>query len=314
MRSEKPDKMKMGIPVISYSNMPKEDPMWTSFFGNVIHPDYSHPVFFRHNGANVNLFNWYNGGTVYLIARGPSIGKFVENKEIRSMLLHPAIVKFGMNTSPEIIDNNVNLWSGVDRLRKFSPTIFKNPNIMKFIPLNRFQYISDGVKETDIEKCVAYKDDFHKYACLCPNTVGVQSFLLEQHPKSQMSFGNSYLGSTAVLYGYYKGMKSVFLFTLKLCILLGFRKVVLMGVDFNMSKDEPYYKNKQSDYPGFHVEHNNQLYSALSPLVKEIHKTLESGASGYQTKIVTANPIAAMPFIETINIKEELKKDIESKA
>jgi len=304
----------MDIPVISFSNNPTEDPMWTSFYGNMIHPDFSHPVFFRHNYQNVPLFNWYNGETVYIIARGPSISKFVENKQIRQMLLHPAIVKFGMNTSPDILDNNVNLWAAVDKIRKFSPTIMKNPNIMKFIPMNRFHVMQDGTQDHDKEKAVAYKEDFHKYNCLCPNTVGVQSFLLEQHPKGQMSFGNAYLGSTAALYGYYKGMKSVFLFTLKLCILLGFKKIVLLGVDFTMDPNEPYYKNTAADYQKFHVEHNNKLYTTLAPLMKEICKLLDSGTSGYQTKIVTANPIETMPFIESINLKEELTKEIDTKS
>jgi hypothetical protein len=306
--------MKTNIPVISYTNDPEEDPMWTSFYGNMLHPDYSHPCFFRHNGASLNLFNWYNGDTVYIIARGPSIGTYLENKEIRKMLMHPAIVKFGMNTSPEIVDNQVNLWAGLDKMRKFPASIFKNPNIMKFVPMNRFNIMSDGTKNINQDKAIAYMDGHPKYTCLCPNTVGVQTFLLEQHPKGQMSFGNAYLGSTGVLYGYYKGMKSVFLFTLKLCILLGFKRIVLLGVDFTMDKSTPYYQNTSSDYPKFHVDHNNKLYTVLTPLIKEIHGLLESGASGYKTKIVTAKTIESMPFIETVNLKEELKREIARKS
>jgi len=306
--------MNYNIPVIRNTDNLKEDPMWASYYGNVLHPDMSHPTFFRYNLQNIPLFNWYNGDTVYIIARGPSIGKFLEDKQIHKMLLHPAIVKFGMNSSPDILDNQVNLWAAVDKVSKFDKSIMKNPNIMKFIPMNRFQYAFYGNKNTETHKTVAYKEDFHKYSCLCPNTVGVQSFLLEQHPKGQMSFGSAYLGSTAILYGYYKGIKSVFLFTLKLCILLGFKKVVLLGVDFNMNPQEPYYKKTAADFQKFHVDHNNNLYTTLSPIVKEIYNTLESGESGYTTKIVTANPIESMPFIKTINLKEELTKEIDSKS
>jgi len=301
------------IPIIDYDETPHEDPTWTSLYGNLLHPDFAHPVFFRHNGTNLNLFNWYNGDTVYIVARGPSIGKVLEDKTLKAMLLHPAIVKFGMNTSPEILDNHVNLWAGVDKMQKFQSNIFKNPNIMKFVPMHRYQVVNYGTKCSVKDKAIAYKDSLERYTCHCANTVGVQTFLLQQHPKSQMSFGSAYLGSPAVLFGYYKGMKSVFLFVLKLCILLGFKRVVLLGVDFNMDKQNPYYLNSGSDYSGFHTDHNNKLYATLSPIIKEIHGLLESGESGYNVKIVTANPIATMPFIETINLKKELQQEINQK-
>ncbi len=313
MRTRNIKSHQSNIPVLKYSENPSEDSMWTSLYGNVLHPDFSHPTFFRHNGANVNLFNWYNQDTVYLIGRGPSLGKIVENKTVKNLLLHPSIVKFGMNTSPEILDNRVNLWAGVDKLRKFPESIYKNPNIMKFLPMNRYQVTYEG-NEVDAERGVAYKSDHHVLACHCANTVGVQTFLLEQGIKTQMSFGNSYLGSTAVLYGYYKGMKSVFLFALKICLLLGFKKIVLLGVDFDMNTTAPYYLNTLSDYNKFHVDHNNKLYVTLSPLMKEIYNLLESGVSGYKTKIFTANKIKSMPFIPTINIKEELEQEIQTKS
>lgn len=314
MRNNKASDMKIGIPVLQHTDDPQNDQMWTTFYGNLVHPDYSHPVFFRPNNQNVHLFNWYNGDTVYIIARGPSIGKYLEDKETCKLLSHPSICKFGMNSSPEIIDYNVNLWAGVDKLTKFPAAIYKNPNIMKFVPMNRFQVMNDGSKNQDRDKAVAYKDGQNVYIGHCPNVCGIQTFLLEQHPNTRMNFSSAYLGSTACLYGYYKGMKSVFLFTLKTCILLGFKKIVLLGVDFTMSNDQPYYKQTASDYQGFHVDHNNKLYTTLSPLIKDIYKCLESGESGYKTKIVTATPIASMPFIESINLKRELKDEIDRKS
>lgn len=311
MRNNKIDGSKINIPIVSYTNEPTEDPTWTSLYGNVLHPDFSHPCFFRHNGSNLNLFNLYNGETVYIVARGPSISTHLEDKETKDLLLHPSIVRYGMNTSPEVVDYNVNLWSGVDKMSKFQEQIFKNPNIMKFVPMNRFQVMNDGSDSAQRGKSIAYKN---KYVCHCPNTVGVQSCLLEQQPKGQMSFSSAYLGTTAALYGYHKGMKSVLLFTLKICILLGFKKIVLLGVDFNMNPAEPYYKNTAKDYQKNHIDHNNKLYSTLAPIIKGIYKSLDSGESGYNTKIVTATPIESMSFIETINLKEELEKEIESKS
>ena len=101
--------------------------------------------------------------------------------------------------------------------------------------------------------------------------------------------------------------------TLKLCLLLGFKRIVLLGIDFKMEYSEPYYKSSSQEFQKHYVDHNNNLYGTLSPLVKSIYKILQSGDSGYQTEIVSATKIDALPFIETINLKDELEKEIDFK-
>jgi len=300
------------IPVLEYTENAAGDPLWTTFFGHLVHPDYSHPVFFRHNGSNVDLFNLYNGGTVYLIGRGPSLKKFVENGKIRSMLQHPAIVTYGMNTSPEVLNYDVNIWSCVDSIMKFPKQIAKNPNIMKLIPMNRFKNHNFDCRTKDDRRTLAYQEGSKKvYAGLLPNIFGVQTFLISQDSVKHITFGNAFLSCPAVLYGYYKGHKCVFLFALKLCLLLGFKRIVLIGIDFKMDKNEPYYKNTADDYNEFHVQHNNRLYDALSPLIQEIFTLLKKKKSQYRCNIVTANPIEALPFIPVVKLSEILQEDIE---
>ena len=306
--------MQNNVPILKCVQEPKEDPTWTSFFFFMLHPDYTHPVFFRPNGSSVNLFNLYQGETVYLIGRGPSLGKILEDKSLKKLLMNNSIVKYGMNTSPEVLDNNVNIWSGVDKMKKFPSSILRNPNILKFIPMNRFQFYNRDVRKPETDRTVAYSDKGLKYTSLCPNIFGVQSFFLAPETKNNLSFAESYFGSTAVLYGYFKGFKSILLFSLKLCILLGFKRIVLLGVDFDMNTNEPYYQQKLSDYSKFHIEHNNKLYLALSPILKEIYTALQNQSSGYDVEIVSDHHIENLPFIPHINLKETLEEEIERKS
>jgi len=297
------------IPVLSYTDNPKNDPIWTMLYGSIAHPDFSHPAFFRHNGNPVSLFNLYCGETVYLIGRGPSLGTVLENKNLKELLMHNSVVRYGMNSASDILDNNVGLWSAVDRMTKFSPTILKNPNIMKFIPMNRFQPHNFDVRQKDCERTVAYKNGKQLvHSCHCPNVIGVQTFLTEQIDK--ISFGNTFLGTPAVLYGFFNGIKSVLLFSIKVCLLLGFSKIVLIGVDFKMDKEQPYYKTTPGEFNAFHIQHNNKLYKGLSPRLKEVCKLLDENKSVYKAKIVTASPIELMPFIPTVNLKQTLEEDI----
>lgn len=302
-------KMPNDIPVLKYTTNPESDPLWTMLFGSVIHPDFQNPVFLRHNNQSLNIFNLFNNETVYLIGRGPSLGKVLENKDLKTLLYNPTIVKYGMNSSPDVMDFNVNLWSAVDRMTKFSSRILKNPNIMKFIPMNRFQVNNFDMRQNDCERTVGYKiNNKLVHSCMCPNTIGVQTFLVETHEK--LSFGNIFLGTTAVPYGFYNGQKSVLLFSIKVCLLLGFKKIVLIGVDFNMDNETPYYKMTKNNVNKFHITHNNKLYKSIAPKIKDICNLLHNNKSIYKSQIVTSNPIESMPFIPVISLKESLGDDI----
>jgi len=307
--------MSNDIPILEFTKNPQDDPAWTTMFGHLAHPNFSNPVFYRHNGSTVNLFNLYNGETVYLIGRGLSIEQALVDKKTRQLLFHPSIIKYGMNSAPDVMDFNVNLWSCVDPASKFAPQILKNPNIVKLIPLNRFRPNATDPRQKDLEKTLAYTDGINKvYTSLCPNTFGVQTFLLSQDSAKHISFGNAFLGCPAVLYGYFKGHKCVLLYAIKLALLLGFRRIVLIGVDFKMDKAQPYFRNTSSDFNEFHVQHNNNLYEALAPMIQDICKILASKESPYQCQIVTASKIKLMPFIPTVDLKKTLEEEIALKS
>jgi len=299
------------ITVVENYPHPEENPVWSSIFGNSRHPDLAQPVFLRHNGLPVNLIDLYHGETCYLLGRGPSLSKILEDAETKSLLMHHSVIRYGMNTSPEVVGYHCHLWSGVDRMNKFPSQILKNPTILKLVPLNRFYLRGYHVaKGKEQQETMAYGNVF---TANCPNTLGVHCYLLNDDTKGKISFGKSYLSSPSVLYGYYRGFKSVMLFSMKIAILLGFKKIVFLGVDFKMNATNPYYKQDLEHYSKFHVDHNNNLYQFLAPTIKEINDLLKAKTNGYNVELVSATKIDLMPFIPVINLKDLLKSEVSRK-
>lgn len=301
------------IPILRDSLNPEEDPTWTSFFGSKLHPDLQEPVFVRHNGCPLSLAGMYAGETCFLIGRGPSLQEYVENKELFKTLNRPDVIRYCMNTSLEVFNNNATFWSVCDKATKFDRSGFLNGNIQKFLPLNRFRPNPNDSKAKVSDK--TYVGKIHNkiiHTSHCPNTVGVSSFLLDGNAKN-INFENAYLGSSSVLFGQYTGHKSVLLFSLKVALILGFSKIVLMGVDFKMREDKPYYGMKKGAHPKFYVDHNNKLYADLGPKLEKIVELVNNGQSGYKTTISSGKKIEALPSIPVVDIAKLIKKEIEWK-
>ena len=94
------------VPILEDSDDPENDVLWTSVFGNKLHPDFQEPVFFRHNMSSVNLMGSFRGETCFLIGRGPSITNYIDDKECFELLNNPSVVKYCMNTSLELFGKN----------------------------------------------------------------------------------------------------------------------------------------------------------------------------------------------------------------
>lgn len=300
------------ITIIENFKNKEDSPVWSSIYGHTLHPEFKQPSFLRYNNSTINLIDLYHGETCYLIGRGPSVGKFLEDKETKDFLLNPFVMKYTMNTSPQVIDFNCNFWSGVDRMTKFPKQIFKNPSIQKFIPLNRYyQRGYSMTKAKDETETIAFDT---KKTANCSNTIGVNCYLLHEDTKKTINFSESFLSNPSVLYGYYKGYKSVLLFSLKVIMLLGFRKIVFVGVDFKMDSQTPYYKETLEKYSKFHVDHNNQLYKFLADEIKNIQVLLQKRTYGYSVEFYSANKIDLMPFIPVIDLKKTLRDEIAFKS
>jgi hypothetical protein len=289
------------IPVLQHTKEPKNDPLWQRIFGHISHSDYSCSVFSRPNGDPINLYNIYKDQTCFIIGRGPSLSRVVENRETMALLMNPSIVKYSMNDGPDCLGYNCQLYTCTDRPTKFNEKIWKNPNIMKLISENRVLYH----RQNSTNKNIAYKN---VYVASCPNVYSIFTYLIDNRDSDKINFVNSYFSSPAVLYGYHNGIKCTLLAVLKLALLLGFSRIVLIGVDFEMNHDQPYYGKGKKAYPKFHIDHNNKLYKFVAPLLGDIVKQLNEKSSNYKCNVVTARKIKALPFIPEVDLKKELKK------
>jgi len=297
------------IPILRYTNKPKEDPIWNEIFGQTFHSDYVKNVFLRPNGEPVNLYNLYRGQTCYLICRGPSLGSYLEDKETYNLLMNDKIVKYCINDSPDCIDYNCQLYSCTDKPIKFNKNIWKNPNIMKIVSKNRVMSTNNMANQ---RMQIAYNEGKNQvHISTCPNLFALYTYIIDSKDVDNIDFVHSYFSSPAVLYGYHNGIKSTFLVALKVAMLLGFDKIVLVGVDFNMKNENPYYGKDNKSYPKFHIQHNKKLYDTTAPLISNICRYLDEGKGAYECKIVSAKKINAISNISEINLKEMLKKDID---
>ncbi|OAI57878.1 hypothetical protein AYO49_06335 [Verrucomicrobiaceae bacterium SCGC AG-212-N21] len=194
-------------------------------------------MFFRENGASVDLVDLYRGRSVFVVLNGPSF------QEVdHSLLRQPGIVTFGVNNGAHSF--RPNLWACVDDPTRFMNSIWADPCITKFVPMAHFRKpIWDAGAGACSKESVA---DF-------PNVVGFR--------RNEAFEATQWLNEPTINWGNHAdrgGGRSVLLAVLRISYLLGFRKVYLLGCDFHMDEASKYWfaegrtptaiKNNQNSY------------------------------------------------------------------
>jgi hypothetical protein len=210
--------------------------------GNVLkHPIRNAPMFFRDNGMNIDLVDMYRGQSIFLILNGPSF-KEVDHSALRA----PGIVSFGINNGAHAF--RPNLWTSVDDPTRFMESIWKDPTITKFVPMGHFQKpIWDRATNAVSREKVK---DF-------PNVIGFR--------RNEKFEADQWLYEDTINWGNHKkrgGGRSVMLSALRLCFLLGFRKVYLLGCDFHMDAESHYWFPE--DRTNAAIRNNSNAYKMLS--------------------------------------------------
>ena len=182
------------------------------------------PKFFTREDETLPLIGMYRGASVFIISNGPSL---IQND--LSLLKKPGVITYGLNNGPKTF--RPNLWSCVDDPTRFLKSIWLDPAITKFIPIDQFEkFIFDSNKWETMKTRVGD----------CPNVIGFkrnQKFMADRWLwEDTFNWGNS---------KEYGGGRSVLLPVMRICFLLGFRKVYLMGVDFDMSQEQTYHFEEQ---------------------------------------------------------------------
>jgi len=227
------------------------------------------PYFFTYEGTNVFLDGMYRGGTAFLIGGGPSLLKEKYHK-----LRSPGILTFGMNNSARLV--RPNMWTCVDDPSRFLYSIWKDPQIMKFVPQASFKkplwksIVIDG--EQKWEQAEEKVGD-------CPNVIGFR--------RNEKFHAPRFFTENTINWGCHKkhgGCRSVMLSSIRILFILGIRKIYMVGVDLKMD-DENKYSFNEGRTKGA-IKNNNHTYNRM---LTEYFPQMKPQADKWGLEIICCN-------------------------
>lgn len=235
------------------------------------------PLFFTKDSHPLPILDIYQGRSAFLIASGPSF-KLIDQSRLRQ----PGIITMGLNNSAKTF--RPNMWTSVDSPTNWIRSIWLDPAIQKFVPLshvNKKLFDSNNWKMTnqtvgDCPNVIYFKRNEHFQA---------RQFLTEDC----FNWGNS---------GKNGGGRSVMLLAIRILYVLGFRKVYLLGCDFNMSPDAKYHFD-QDRHRGS-IKGNQSTYQKLNEWFKELRPLFEK--EDYH--VFNCNPESNLKAFKFISFEE----------
>ena len=247
------------------------------------------PMLFSRDGHNLWMSDIYRGCSAFLILGGPSFGAFMKSKskiEVsegkllshRECLSYPGVLTMSVNNTPKTF--RTNMWSCVDDPSHFLKSIWLDPTIQKFVPLDHTEKLLFD-NETWQMTNIKVGD--------CPNILYYrrnEKFQAEQYlTENTFNWGNhSELG----------GGRTVMLVALRMLFYLGIRRIYLLGCDFSMNKDTKYHFNQNLSPSS--IKNNNETYAKLIQrftLLKPIFE--QYGLEVYNCN--SASNLKVFPFI-----------------
>jgi hypothetical protein len=250
----------------------------------------SKPMFFRRNGMVYDAIDLYNGKAVFIVNNGPSFNGIDQAK-----LKQPGILTYGMNNGAHLF--RPNLWGCVDDPSRFMQSIWSDPTITKFIPMSHFDKpIWDKGKDSYIRgKTVG---DF-------PNVIGFR--------RNELFDADTWLQEDTINWGNHKdngGGRSVLIATMKICYLLGFKRIYLVGCDFSMDENNKYWFDEQRTEQS--IKNNNKSYGMMNDYFAQLRPKFEE--VGVEVNNLTPNSkLEAFNFMDFNEaIEKETIQTIES--
>lgn len=239
------------------------------------------PFFFTRSGASVPLEGLYQGASVFLLAGGPSV---------KNLNLGPLKKAWVMN-----LNNSAKTFRGeanciVDDPSRFSMSTWLDPKILKFTPMSHFEKpLWDNRMLIQHDRRVQKWELSKLKVGDCPNVVGFRRNEKFHAPRwlheETINWGN---------HGKFGGGRSVLLAALKILFLLGFRRVFLLGVDFDMSETSRYHFDEER--PPAAVRGNMETYAKLAVWFMELQPLFLK--EGFHVFNCNANSqLSAFPFI-----------------
>lgn len=217
-----------------------------SVYGPYLQPA---PLLFTAEGHNLWMGDMYRGRSLFIVAGGPSLADMD-----LSSLAAPGIMAMGLNNAPRVF--RPNMWTCVDSPSSFLRSVWLDPCILKFVPMcsaDKAIFDNDSIIEKDgrggiirgVDGKAILHDDKARFlqrpngsALRVRDCPGMIYYRRNEHFRADqflwedtVNWGNSGdLGSG----------RSVFLVAMRLAFILGFRRVYLLGVDFNMTAEKGY--------------------------------------------------------------------------
>lgn len=227
--------------------------------GHTINPP---PMLFSRDGHNIWLADIYKGSSAFLILGGPSFGNLIKSKDKirlgdrelsnKDCLNHPGLITMSVNNSPKSF--RTNLWTCVDDPSHFIKSIWLDPKIQKFVPLDH------------AEKRIFDNETWQTTNILvgdCPNTIFYRRN--EHFQPNQFLTENTFNWGDHKNYG---GGRSVMLVAIRMLYYLGIRKIYLLGCDFNMTSKNKYHFSQ--DRSPSSRKGNNETYVKLARRFEEL--------------------------------------------
>jgi len=218
---------------------------------HVPHPGSSLMLFDRYH-RSVSFEDLYLGQHLFLCLSGPSL----PDNDLYA-LEQRGIVTMAVNNAWSIL--RPNLWCCVDSPSSFLDGGWLDPAIMKFCPIGVYGK-KLRTRDPQTQKLVERKER----PLDCPNTwffrrncfFDPKRFLTE--PTVNWGGDDTYTDPLGI-----RGKRSVMLAAIRLAYYLGFRRVYLLGADFNMELGARNYAFPQERVASA-VKHNNSQYVALN--------------------------------------------------
>jgi hypothetical protein len=245
-----------------------------------VQPNRLPPMFFRADGGTVDLADLYRGQTLFLVLNGSSLKDFDWDK-----LRRPGICSMGINNGAHGF--RPQFWTCVDDPTRFMPSIWQDPCIQKFVYQGHFDKpIWDT--ERDVLSTLKVRD--------FPNVIGYRRN--EHFQAHQWLHEDSFNWGNHQQYG---GGRSVMLVALRLAYLLGFRKVHLLGCDFQMDEHKRYWFDEQRTPTA--INNNTNSYRLLTGYFEQLKPYFIH--AGFQ--VFNANPDSQLKVFPFVDLDEALR-------
>jgi len=230
--------------------------------------------------------NHYKNKSVFLILSGPSL-----NKHDLTKLKQPGVTSFGVNNSAKSF--RPNLWTCVDHPSRFIISVWNDPNITKFVPFFKAKSnLFDNANWKDTDQRVMD----------CPNVI--------YYHRNELFNPDTFLTEKTVNWGNSKhngGGRSVMMSTMKICYLLGFKNVFLLGCDFKMEKGKQNYSWEQSRHNGS-IRGNNSTYNKMIDRYTQLRPIFEEN----DFHVYNCNPDSELEVFPFIDFDEAVSKSLEN--